>query len=114
LGTATANNGRAILATNALHAGSHAITAVYGGGGNFLPSTSPVLTEVVNKATSTSAVSSSLNPSTFGKPITFTATVASSHGGSVSGTVTFKDGATTIGAATLNASTRKATLPRRC
>jgi hypothetical protein len=109
LGSATVNSGRAILATNALHAGSHAIIAVYGGGGNFLASTSPVLTEVVNKAPSTAVVSSSLNPSAFGKPITFTATVASSHGGSVTGTVTFKDGTMTIGASALNTSTRKAT-----
>jgi hypothetical protein len=108
LGTAAVNGGRATLATNALHAGSHAITAAYAGGGNFLASTSPVLTEVVNKATSTTAVSSSLNPSAFGKPITFTATIVSSHGGSVTGTITFKDGTTTLGAGALNTSTRKA------
>jgi hypothetical protein len=108
LGTAAVNSGRAILATNALHAGSHAITAIYAGGGNFLASTSPVLTEVVNQAASTTVVSSSLNPSAFGKPITFTATVASTHGGSVTGTVTFKEGTTTLGAGALNTSTRKA------
>jgi hypothetical protein len=57
-------------------------------------------------ATSTS-VASSLNPSTFGQSVTFTATVTSS-GGTPPGQVTFKDGSTTLGTATL--ASGKATL----
>ena len=49
-------------------------------------------------ATSTS---SSANPSTFGQPVTFVATVSMS-GGTPSGTVTFRNGTTTLGTGTLN------------
>jgi hypothetical protein len=53
-------------------------------------------------ATSTT-LTSSLNPSTLGQAITLTATVTPSAGsGLATGTVTFKDGAATIGSATLN------------
>jgi pro-kumamolisin-like protein/Big-like domain-containing protein len=109
LGTAALSSGRAMFTTAALHAGSHAISAVYAGGGNFLASTSPVLTEIVNKAASTTVISSSSNPSVFGKAITFTAAIASSHGGAVSGTAAFKDGTTMLGSGAINTSTRKAT-----
>ena len=40
-------SGTATLATSALSLGSHSITAVYSGDGNFSPSTSTVLTEVI-------------------------------------------------------------------
>src|SRR6202789_3411179 len=61
--------GVATLMTSALTAGSHSITAQYGGDTNFAASTSPALTQVVNgagKASTTTAVASSLNPSTTG------------------------------------------------
>jgi hypothetical protein len=45
-------------------------------------------------------VASSLNPSTFGQPVTFTATVAGNYA-SPTGPVTFMDGTTTLGTATL-------------
>ena len=45
---------------------------------------------------------SSLNPSEFGKPVTFTATVTSSAG-TPTGTVIFSDGGVAIGTATLAA-----------
>ena len=53
-------------------------------------------------------MTSSLNPSQYGKGITFTATTSSSPGASISGTVTFKDGTNTLGTAGINTSTRKA------
>jgi hypothetical protein len=46
-------------------------------------------------------LASSANPSTFGKSVTFTATV-SAAGGTPSGTVSFMDGATTLGTGTLD------------
>jgi hypothetical protein len=61
----------------------------------------------VKQATSSTSVASSLNPSTLGNPVTFTARVRSS-GGTPAGTVTFKDGSTTLGTGTL--SSRKANL----
>lgn len=52
-------------------------------------------------ATSTS-LTSSLNPSTFGQSVTFTATVTSQNG-APTGSVTFSDGNTTLGSGTVNA-----------
>jgi hypothetical protein len=51
----------------------------------------------------TTALTSSVNPSVYGQPVTFTATVSGS-GGTPTGTVTFKDGAATLGTGALNGS----------
>jgi YVTN family beta-propeller protein len=49
LGTGTLNtSGVATFATSSLAAGSHSITAFYGGDSNFAPSTSTALTETIN------------------------------------------------------------------
>ena len=50
----------------------------------------------------TTSIASNNNPSVFSQPVTLTATVTSS-GGTPTGTVTFKDGITTIGSGTLDA-----------
>ncbi len=107
LGTGTLSGGIATFTTSALAVGSHSITASYGGDTNFNGSTSAVLTQTVNKANTTTGVVSSLNPSTFGQSVTFTATVAvvAPGAGSPSGTVTFLDGATTLGTGTLSGGT---------
>ena len=104
LGTGTLNASRqATFTTSSLSAGSHSITAVYGGDSNFSGSTSPVLTQTVGQAATTTAVSSSPNPSAFGQAVTFTATVTPTSGsGTPTGTVTFADGATMLGTATLS------------
>ncbi len=52
-------------------------------------------------APTTTALASSANPSALGAAVTFTATVTSASG-TPSGTVTFKDGSTTLGASSLN------------
>jgi hypothetical protein len=57
---------------------------------------------VVNKAVSTTSVSSSMNPSGLGQAVTFTATVKPATSGTPTGTVTFKDGTTTLGTGTLS------------
>jgi hypothetical protein len=60
-----------------LAVGSRTMTAVYSGDdGSFFGSTSPPLIEVVNKAGTTTTLMSSLNPSSFGQLVTFTATVS--------------------------------------
>jgi len=101
LGTATLNgSGQTTLSTSSLSAGSHSITAVYGGDSNFATSTSPALTQSVGQTAATAALVSSLNPSTFGQSVTFTATVTGS-GGTPTGTVTFLDGGTSLGATAL-------------
>lgn len=90
----TLAGGTATLSTSALALGGHSITAVYSGDTNNLTSTSAPLTQQVNLVTSSTALVSSLNPSTIGQSVTFTATVT---GSSPTGTVQFKDGATNLG-----------------
>jgi hypothetical protein len=92
--------GIATFSTSALAIGAHAITAVYSGDGNFLTSTGSLPTQTVNKAASSTAVTSSINPTVVGQSTTFTATVtaAGPGAGTPTGTVQFMDGATPIGA----------------
>jgi hypothetical protein len=56
----------------------------------------------VTRAATSTAVASSLNPSMLGQSVTFTATVTSAVG--PTGSITFKDGATTLGTGALNVS----------
>ncbi|WP_030355945.1 Ig-like domain-containing protein [Streptomyces scopuliridis] len=58
----------------------------------------------MNKAATTTALTSAPNPSTFGQPVTLTATVAAvpPGAGTPTGTVSFFDGATLLGTATLS------------
>lgn len=96
--------GHASLMTNALVAGSHSITAVYGGDATFAASTSAAVALQINGSggtTSATALTATPNPSAPGAAATFTATVTG-FGGTPTGTLTFKDGATTIGTTTLN------------
>jgi hypothetical protein len=105
LGTGTLNgSGIGTYTTSNLAVGQHSMTAVYGGDANNAGSTSSVLTQTVNAATTTTALGSSLNPSSFGQAVSFTATVTAQYGGTLTGTVSFIDGATTLGTGTLNGS----------
>ena len=78
--------------------GSHSITAVYSGDPDFLSSTSATLSQTVNPDPTTSALSSSANPSVSGQSVTYTATVMANAPGSgtPTGTVTFQDGGVDI------------------
>jgi hypothetical protein len=102
LGPGTLSAGVATFATPSLTVGSHSITASYGGNAAFAISASAAITQVVNRISSTAAVSTSPNPSVVGLPVTFTATVTGT-GGTPTGTVTFLEGATSLGTGTLNA-----------
>jgi hypothetical protein len=88
--------------------GSHSITVQYGGDVDFSALTSAPLTHIVTKVTSssvvTTTVTSSLNPSVYGDSVTLSINVSSSVGIQPTGTVTVKDGATTLGTPTLDAS----------
>ena len=66
--------GSATFSPSSLSAGSHSITAVYGGDTGFAGSTSNILSQVV-QSESTTSISSSANPSAAGQLVTFTATV---------------------------------------
>src|SRR5437660_12042488 len=102
LGPGTLSGGTATLTTSGLAGGVHSITAIYSGDANFAGSTSPALTQTVNKAGDSTSVASSNNPSIFGSAVTFTATVTSSATSIPTGTVTFQDGAATLGTGMLS------------
>ena len=87
------SSGTATCTAAGLTAGSHWITAVYSGDGNYAASTSPGLTQAVNKKTITTSVSSSLDPSTVGQSVTYTATVSSV---AATGTIEFQEEGTPI------------------
>ena len=110
LGTATLSGNVAKLSLSTLTVGTRTITATYGGNTEYLTSTSSVLSQVVNAASTTTTLTSSLNPSKYGESITLTATVTPSFGGTATGTVTFSHGATVLGTATLSGNVAKLTL----
>jgi hypothetical protein len=120
IGTGTLINAAtdtATFTTSVLATTTHAITAAYtSGDGNFTPSVgSATVNQVVNKASTTTSVVSSVNPSAAGQNVTFTATVTvigpgSQAAANPTGTVTFYDGGVAIGNGTLsNAATDTAT-----
>jgi hypothetical protein len=91
--TGSGNIRTAACATGSLTVGTHSVTAVYSGDASNNTSTSGAFSQVVNKATSTTALSSSANPSVSGASVTFT---ASATGFSPTGSVNFTDGGTSI------------------
>jgi hypothetical protein len=114
LGTVTLSGGTAVLIMTSLPAGILSLTAVYNGDLNSARSTSPPLSQTVKKASSTTTIASSLNPSTQGQPVRFTAKVTSptAH---VTGMVTFTANGATLGTVTLSggtASLTTTTLPK--
>jgi len=103
LGTVTLAGGAGQL-TLALDAGSHAIAASYPGDGGFLGGAGSRL-HVVGQASTGTTLTTSGSPSTYGQAVTLTATVrpVSPGAGSPTGTVTFTDGATTLGSVAVGA-----------
>ena len=104
LGSSTLNStGVAFFTTSTLTVGTHTIVAAYLGDSNDPAADSPPLTQVVNPAQTTTAITSSLNPSTFGKSVTFKASVSFANGIPPNGEgVEFFDGNTKIATATLS------------
>ncbi len=96
LGTGTLSGGMASIMVSNLAVGTHSITAVYGGDTNFNGSGSSVLSQVVNRASTSTAFTSSPNPSIVNQQVTFTATVTGHNGGTPTGTATFKQGTTIV------------------
>ena len=101
IGTATLSKGAASLSTATLPVGADSITAVYSGDTNFGASTSNTVKQMVNQASTTTTLTSSLNPSKSGQSVTFTATVTGQFGGSPSGSVAFKNGTKLLKTVTL-------------
>jgi hypothetical protein len=95
LGTGTLSGGTASFSISTLGVGTKSITAVYVGDSNFA-SSSKTMSQVVNKATTTTTLVSSLNPSQSGQSVTFTASVAPQFSGTPGGYVTFYEGTTVL------------------
>ena len=88
-------SGQAALATSSLGPGPHTVTAAYSGTDAFDPSTASV-DQAVGAAPSQTTLVSSVNPSGFGQPVTFTATVTSLGLPATQGSVTFREGLTAL------------------
>jgi hypothetical protein len=110
LGIANLANGTAQFSTSALATGSHSITAKYSGDANFTASTSSVLSESINPASTSTALSSNLNPASYGQSVTLSATVQPPAGMTATGSVTFLDGSTSLGAVALSNNTAQLTV----
>jgi hypothetical protein len=95
--TLTANH--AAYSAKYQRAGLHAITATYTGDASNMGSVSSTLMEQINNGfVSKTVLTTSGSPSHTGQPVTFTATVTSSHGTIPDGElVTFYDGPTAMG-----------------
>jgi autotransporter-associated beta strand protein len=116
VGSVTLFDGGTPIATNPLNAqgvasftienlsvGSHPIVAVFVGNGSFNGSVSTVAEQVVNKSPTATALFVAPNATTGGTLVTFTAVVEAPPGfGTPSGSVSFTDGAATLGSAPLN------------
>jgi hypothetical protein len=105
VGTGTLVNGSVSIPVSTLPSGSDSIIASYLGGGGFAPSKSAPLTQTVRLATTTTALTSSLNPAATNQSVTFTATVSGQFGGAVTGSVIFYSGSQTLGTVSLNGNT---------
>jgi len=86
--------GAATLTTSNLALGAHTITAAYAGATDFHAAEDATLKQQIVPPATATTIASSVNPSTFGESVTFTASVsaAAGLGFSPAGTVTFKDG----------------------
>ncbi len=97
---ATGLGGLATFTTSSLPAGADTISAVYGGD-TYTPTSTATLLQTVNAEASTVTLASSLNPSVYGVPVTFTATVPTG----ATGTVAFSDGGVLLSTATVSGTT---------
>lgn len=87
--------GVATFTTTSLSLGSHLIQAEYGGDSTHNPAQANLLQQVLAGTSTTTTLTSSLNPATFGQSVTFTAAVTSTSTIPV-GTITFSDGTTVL------------------
>jgi hypothetical protein len=108
LGTGTLSGGAASFSISTLGVGTQWVTAVYAGDSNFA-SSSKAMGQVVSKATTTTTLVSSLNPSQSGQSVTFTARVAPQFSGTPGGYVTFYDGTTVLRTAPMSGGVAKFT-----
>lgn len=105
LGSGTlSGSGQASLTTTALPVGANSVTATYSGNTNYASSNSSAVSVTVNQVSTATALGSSVTSAVSGASVTFTATVSPVPSGAPLGTVTFYNGATSLGSGTVNAS----------
>ncbi len=105
--SSVSSSGTAVYATSSLGVGTHSLTAAYAENASFASSTSSAISIAVTAPvlTSTLALTASAASAEQGLPVQLLATVTSapsSASQSPTGTVTFTNGSTTLGTATLN------------
>jgi sugar lactone lactonase YvrE len=104
MGTATLDStGAATLSYGALALGTHSLAASYAGDANDSPGASPAASLVVTTIPTATALGTSSTTGASAQ-VTLVAAVAGAAGPTPTGTVTFNDGTTAIGSATLNSS----------
>lgn len=107
LGSATMVDGVATFTTSGLAPGAHSIVATYAGDTLNATSASPALTQTIQQIGTVTALTADSNPINAGGPAQLTARVALTAGatavGTLSGTITFTDGSTTLGTASIDA-----------
>jgi hypothetical protein len=101
LGSGALQNGAFSLTTNALPAGADSISAAYSGNSNYQPHTISI-NQTVQKAETSTSVSSSQSPSMPNQPVTFTASVTTSANAQPTGAITFLDGTVVLGSSSLS------------
>ncbi len=106
LGTVALSGGKAALNVGSLAVGTHMITAAYQGDGSFAASQN-IVGQTVNKADTTISVTASDGNSAFGQTVTLSAAIAAQApgAGTPSGSVTFKNGAATLGTVPISGGT---------
>ncbi len=103
-GTLSSNGVASFTTSSPLPVGTDHIIAVYSGSTTNTGSTSAAVAQTVNKAPTTTTLTSSANPSVLGQPVTFTATVTPTFGPTPTGTVRFEHLGALVGMGTLNSS----------
>ena len=109
LDTVQLSGGNASLPLKSLPPGAHAIHAAYSGDANDLASEAGPVKQVITRASTELALTSTLNPAPFGSSATLKATVkaVTPGGGTPSGTVTFREGETVLATVPLSAGSAK-------
>jgi hypothetical protein len=106
IGTASISGASATITSTTLAIGIHSILASYLGDDNYKGSASRPYTQTIDQGEpATLTISSSINPSVFGTNVVFTATLNPG----ATGTVTFSDGTSVLGVATIASSSTAST-----
>ncbi len=100
---AVAASGRFTFSTSSLPLGTRSLSVAYSGDSGNAAVSSATIAVIIQLAPTATALSASSNPGTVGQPVTLSASVVSDSPG-VSGTVTFLDGAATLGTASVGTS----------